>query len=226
MCGRFEQFDAVVGLAANLGISISGEIQARYNVAPTQSATLIRNRAGNGVELAFLRWGLVPGWAQEFPQEAKLINARSETLADKPSFCNAFRYRRCIIPADGFYEWRQTEDHKRPYYIRRHDQSPLALAGLWEAWRHGDQSIESFTIITVEANTELKALHQRMPAILEESNLSLWLDPAVTNPERIQSLLQPDHGEFEWYPVSTVVNNPGNEGPTLILEAPLAGGSC
>ena len=110
-------------------------------------------------------------------------------------------------------------------YIRRYDQSPLALAGLWEAWRRGDQTIESFTIITVEANTKLKALHQRMPAILEESKLALWLDPAVTDPERIQSLLQPDHGVLEWYPVSTVVNNPENEGQTLISEVPLTGGS-
>jgi putative SOS response-associated peptidase YedK len=163
-------------------------------------------------ELSLLRWGLIPFWAEDPKIGYSTINARAETVATKPSFREAVKKRRCLVVADGFYEWQKTDGQKQPYLIHLKDNSPFAFAGLWERWKRGEQAIESCSIIVTEPNAVLEPIHDRMPVILSPDDYGLWLDPDVEDGKRLQSLLRPyPPDEMEAYPISTLVNNPGND---------------
>src|SRR5690606_31655344 len=162
-------------------------------------------------ELTLMRWGLIPFWAKDIEIGNKLINARAETLAEKPSFRGALKYRRCIIPADGFYEWQKQESGKQPFNIRRHDHEPLGFAGLWEEW--GKDRLHSFTIITTAANQDVKPLHDRMPVMLDKADYAAWLEDGET------ALLKPCPAALlEAYPVSKRVNSPAHNDAALLEQ--------
>jgi putative SOS response-associated peptidase YedK len=176
----------------------------------------VRQKDGGGRELALVRWGLIPAWAKEASIGGRLINARSETVAEKPAFRSAFRKRRCLVPADGFYEWRKREGGgpKQPMLVRRRDGAPFAFAGLWEHWRGPEGEVQTCTILTTEANAVLAPIHDRMPVILDPAAYDRWLDPARPGAEE---LLRPcSDGWLEAFPVSTRVNNVRNDVAELI----------
>lgn len=215
MCGRFTLTVDPADLKeafywVNFG---NADFSPRYNIAPTQGVPVVTNDGGK--KLDFFTWGLVPFWAKDPSIGSRMINARSETLAEKPSFRSAYRRRRCLILADGFYEWQKVTGSKIkiPNYIRLKSGSPFAFAGLWEDWHSPDGSqILSTTIITTEPNELMKSIHNRMPVILPESAYELWLDPADKTPRQLQHILQPYPSEgMEAYPVSRLVNSPSND---------------
>ncbi|MCW5751296.1 MAG: SOS response-associated peptidase [Alphaproteobacteria bacterium] len=221
MCGRYSITTPVEALARLFWFPERPNLAPRYNMAPTQIAPVVRE-SEDGRHLALLRWGLVPFWAKDAGIGARLINARAETLSEKPAFRDAFRKRRCILPADGFYEWQAAEGGKRPHLIRRRDGRPLAFAGLWESWRGGGgaEPLETFTIVTTDANETLRPIHERMPAILEEADFSLWL-AATSDAARLRALLRPAGKDIlEAIEVSTRVNNVRND--DAACAAPLA----
>jgi putative SOS response-associated peptidase YedK len=194
----------------------------RYNIAPTQDAPVVAQDS-RGRRMGLLRWGLVPSWAQDLGIGSRLINARSETVAQKPAFRQAFRGRRCLIPADGFYEWKEEEGatdgkaSKRPYWIHRGAGELFAFAGLWERWAppEGDP-LHTFTILTTQAAEAIRGIHPRMPLILHPSSWRPWLHPE-TGPEELQGLLKPHVPEdLRAHPVSAIVNSPRNDGPECI----------
>lgn len=189
---------------------------ARYNVAPTTDVPVLRGSPERDHELttAMMRWWLVPSWSKEPSTKYPMFNARSEDAAKKPSFRGPFRYRRCVIPASGFYEWKKLgDDTKQPYYITRADEHALYLAGLWDCWR---DELESCSILTTTPNAEMAELHHRMPCILESENVWAWLDPAEQDPEAVQGLLRPAaDGLLDTRPVSKRVGNTRNDDPTL-----------
>lgn len=224
MCGRFaliapgetliEQFELGPSQA-----STSSTVAPRYNIAPSQPVLAVRLEPVTGErELAFLQWGLIPSWSKDSKIGSRMINARSETVAEKPSFRAAFKRRRCLIPADGFYEWQRQGDRKQPVYIRSRDGAPFALAGLWETWHSADGSIiDSCTILTTKPNELMEPIHNRMPVILEPPDYSTWLHPG-DNPNVALHLLRPYPAEkMAAYPVSTLVNNPRNDSPDCIV---------
>jgi putative SOS response-associated peptidase YedK len=198
--------------------------EPRYNIAPTQDVLTVRVDAESRErEAVMLRWGLVPSWAKELQSGPPMINARAESVAEKPTFRTALRRRRCLIPADGFYEWQKLpggakSGKKQPYYIHRGDGQPFAFAGLWETWKAKEPLVvESCTIITTSANRVLAPLHDRMPVILAEGDYALWLDPSVSEPGDIVHLLAPcDDDELVAEPVSTHVNRVANDDPQCI----------
>jgi putative SOS response-associated peptidase YedK len=186
----------------------------RYNIAPTQEVASVRMEPETCQrELSLLHWGLIPSWAKDAKIASKLINARAETVAEKPSFRAAFTKRRCLIVTDGFYEWQKLlGGKKQPHYIHRQDDKPFAFAGLWESWNGEVGIVESCTIITTSANEVMQPLHDRMPVILSESDYDLWLDPAFKEKAVLQELLKPCPADWlEAYAVSTRVNNPKHE---------------
>jgi putative SOS response-associated peptidase YedK len=219
MCGRFTLTDPDQDLTVQFNLPEIPDMQPRYNIAPTQPVAAVRVAPESAVrELALLRWGLVPFWAKDPKIGARMINARSETVAEKPAFRAAFRRRRCLVVADGFYEWQKLNGGKQPFYIRLHDGQPFAFAGLWELWRGPEDAvIESCTLLTTQPNELLRPLHNRMPVILHPGHYDLWLDPELERPELLQPLLRafpPE--EMEAYPISRFVNSPSNEGPQCI----------
>jgi putative SOS response-associated peptidase YedK len=170
--------------------------------------------------LVFLRWGLIPSWAGDPRIGNRLINARAETAAEKPSFRSAFRQRRCLVLADGFYEWQRLDGKKQPYYFRMRDSQPFAFAGLWERSSAQGKAVETCTLLTTEANELLRTIHDRMPVILEPDTYDRWLDPAVQKVELLKPLLHPYRSEaMTGFPVSSLVNNPRNESPKSIEPA-------
>jgi putative SOS response-associated peptidase YedK len=219
MCGRFTLITPAEVVAEQFQLIEAPSLSPRYNVAPTQPVAAVRPSPGNGGrELVLLRWGLVPFWAKDPAIGSRMINARSETVAQKPAFRAAFRRRRCLVPADGFYEWQRQEQGKQPFYIRLGDEKPFAFAGLWEHWEGPDETtIDSCTLLTTEPNDLIRLLHNRMPVILAPSDYDLWLDPGVQEAELLQPLLRPYPSEnMIAYPISTWVNSPRNEGPQCI----------
>ena len=197
----------------------------RFNIAPSQPVPVVRlapQQPQPQRELVWLRWGLIPSWAKDPAIGTRMINARAETVAEKPAYRAALRRRRCLVAADGFYEWQRTGKGKQPYFIRMRDDRPFALAGLWEAWEGPDHSsIESCTLLTTEPNELLRPIHDRMPVILPADDYQRWLDPAAEEPERLAPLLRPyPGGEMTADPVSTFVNSPANEGPKCIAPEP------
>lgn len=216
MCGRYTLAAPVNELVEQFDIDeYPSSITTSYNIAPTQEvAAVIAEDEKRKLEM--LRWGLVPAWADDPSIGNRMINARSETVAEKPSFRKAFKDRRCLVLSDGFYEWRRTPDGKQPYYIHMKDGSPFAFAGLWESWRDA-QEIRSCTIITTEANELVGDIHNRMPVILAPEDYSLWLDPDFKEREALTSLLRPyPNDAMEAYPVSRRVNSPSNNVPDCI----------
>ena len=214
MCGRYTLGAPDDDLADLFDLPEVSALEPRYNIAPTQPIPVVRLATAREVrELGMLHWGLIPSWSKDPAIGARMINARCETAAAKPAFRAAFVQRRCLIPADGFYEWQRTGGRKQPHYIRKADRSPFAFAGLWEHWEGPEGSvIESCTILTTAANALLVPLHDRMPVILEPSDYALWLDAAVNDASRVQPLLRPyEPDDLIAHPVSTHVNNPRNE---------------
>jgi len=217
MCGRYAFFSPAESVTGLFGLESCLPIEPRYNIAPTQYVPVLRAAAGRGRELAMLYWGLVPAWAKDRAIGNRMINARAETLAEKPSFRTAFRKRRCALLASGFYEWKRDADRKRPFFIHRKDGEPFVMAGLWERWDKGSEPLESCTIITTQANDFMQGLHHRMPVILDPATLPLWLDPANGDTTLLGSLLAPrEEGVLAAEEVSQRVNNPRNEGPELV----------
>ncbi len=213
MCGRFTLRLSPVELTEIFQLLREPENRPRYNIAPTQPVVVVVNDDGFR-EARPMRWGLIPSWSKDEKIGARLINARSETVAEKPSFRAAFKRRRCLIPADGFYEWKKlSAKAKQPYFIGMKNGDPFAFAGLWEQWTGPDEKpVESCTIITTEANELLADLHNRMPVILAEEDYDRWLDPKVQDADALQSLMVPYPAkEMHTYPVSTLVNSPKND---------------
>lgn len=219
MCGRFTLITPAEALAEQFQLFEIPSLAPRYNIAPTQPVAAVRRVPGDGQrELVLLRWGLVPFWAKDPGIGARMINARSETVAEKPAFRAAFRRRRCLVPADGFYEWRRLERGKQPFYVRLRDERPFAFAGLWEHWEGPDETaIDSCTLLTTEPNDLIRPVHSRMPVILAPKDYDLWLDPGVQKVELLQPLLRPYPSEgMLAYPISTWVNKPKNDSPRCI----------
>ena len=217
MCGRFTLSQPAEVIASIFQLDEVPKLEPRYNIAPTQLVPTLHKSEQHEREFQMLRWGLIPSWAKDPAIGAKLINARAETVAEKPSFRSAFRHRRCLIIADGFYEWRRQEGKKQPFYFRLLNGQPFAFAGLWERWQDPNgERIDSCTIITTEANEILQPIHDRMPVILNPYDYDLWLDPNQNSSQLIQ-LLQPlPSNAMTSYPVSTKVNKPTNNTPELI----------
>ncbi len=220
MCGRFTLATPADQIAAQFQLVEAPELAPRYNIAPTQQVAAVR-ASDSGRELVLLRWGLVPTWAKDLSMGAKLINARAETAAEKPSFRSAMRQRRCIIPADGFYEWQAQAGGKQPFYIRLADGGSFGLAGLWENWKSPEGAwIATCTILTTAANALMQPLHDRMPVILPPEAYALWLDPALHDPAPLQALLGPYPANLMVAaPVSKAVNKVANDDPSLVLSA-------
>lgn len=221
MCGRFTLATPTEQVAQQFQIVELPELAPRYNIAPTQQVAVVRAGA-NGRELAMLRWGLIPSWAKDPSIGSRMINARSETVAEKPAFRAALKQRRCLIPTDGFYEWQTIAGSKQPFYIRLANAQPFALAGLWEQWRTPEgEWLQSCTILTTEANELMQPLHDRMPVILPEASYGPWLDLQLRDAEPLQPLLAPFPAEqMAAYPVSKAVNRVSNDAPELVV--PLA----
>jgi len=221
MCGRFSLSQSAEAIKEVFALPEVPSWEPRYNVAPTQLVPTVRQSLEQSDrQFHLLRWGLIPSWAKDSAMGARLINARAETVTEKPSFRVAFRRRRCLVVADGFYEWQRgvLAHKKQPFYFRLKNGQPFAFAGLWEHWKAPDgEVIESCTILTTAANELVYPIHDRMPVILEPKDYDLWLDPAVQQPELLQHLLHPYQAEaMKSYPVSTLVNNPVNNRPECI----------
>lgn len=223
MCGRFTLRTSLAEVAVAFDLPKPGsepkrQWQLRFNIAPSQPVAAVRRSADAASrELAWFDWGLVPSWADDPAIGNRMINARGETAATKPAFREAFAKRRCLILADGFYEWKQGAKPKQPYYITLADERPFAFAGLWEHWQRGELLIASCTIITTEANALLRDLHDRMPVILDPSDYDTWLDPRVQDAVRLEGLVRPLASEqMALRPVSSAVNSPGTDGPALV----------
>ncbi|NET35446.1 MAG: SOS response-associated peptidase [Cyanothece sp. SIO1E1] len=214
MCGRFSQSQSSETIATAFQLSTMPAIAPRYNIAPSQAISTIRVTLEQPErQHQLLRWGLIPAWSKDNKIGTRLINARAETIAQKPSFRAAFKQRRCLIIADGFYEWQRLETGKQPFYFQMGDRQPFAFAGLWERWQAPmGEAIESCTILTTAANQLLGAIHNRMPVILQPQDYDVWLDPTINQSEQLQSLLCPyPASAMISYPVSTQVNSPRND---------------
>jgi putative SOS response-associated peptidase YedK len=217
MCGRYSFYVEDKLIRERFGVTVQTAIyKARYNCAPSQELAVISNELPG--ELSFFRWGLIPFWAKEPSIGNKMINAKAETITEKPSFRNAFRTKRCLVPADGFFEWKK-DGEKSPYRITLRDGSPFAMAGLWDRWVNpGGEIIHSFTIITTVPNELMEKIHDRMPVILKREDEKRWLSPEPE--EFLTGLLKPfPAGEMIAFPVSRLVNNPKNDIPEIL--APL-----
>lgn len=218
MCGRFTLAISPQELAEAFDLAEAPhDFPPRYNIAPSQPIAAILKTAENPQRhFQFLKWGLIPSWSKDPSIGNRLINARGETVAEKPSFRAAFKRRRCLIPSTGFYEWQKQQGGKQPFLIRRSDQQPFAFAGLWETW----EDISTATIITTDANELLEPIHDRMPVILDPDDYDEWLDPDNQDTSALQSLLSPLAGEeMEAYPVSNQVNNPSNDSQECIARS-------
>jgi putative SOS response-associated peptidase YedK len=219
MCGRYSLTTPGEFVAEVFDLEEVPELAPRYNIAPSQEVAVVRASGPEGRrQLDLLRWGLIPFWAEDKALGNRMINARAETLADRPAFRWSFRKRRCLLVADGFFEWKRINGRKQPHYIRLRDRRPFGLAGLWDRWPDPDgPAIESCTVVTTQPNELLAGIHDRMPVIVAPDSFGRWLDPAVRDPKLLQNLLQPyPAGELEAYAVSMAVNDPGTDGPQCV----------
>ena len=226
MCGRFTQmmsWSEIHGLYHYPEPAAPLHPTARYNGAPTQDFAACRLDEAGRRTVAKLRWGLVPSWAKDVRMGFRLINARSETVHSKPSFAAAFRSRRCLVPANGWFEWRQEGRSKQPYFLALADGSPLSFAGLWERWSSPAETRETFTIITTAATPGLADIHHRQPAIVDPAHFEDWLDPSSTVTELLDLVREPYAGPYEKRPVSTKVNSVRNNRPDVLTPAPELG---
>ena len=223
MCGRYTLTTTSQLIEALFAVENTQKLEPRYNIAPTQQVPVCRVSNDGNRELVELRWGLIPGWSREPKSSDGIINARAETVRIKPSFRGPFRNRRCLIPADGYYEWQARDGQKQPHYIRMKNGAPFAFAGLWDLWvgRDGNTSIESCAIITTDANEMLSPIHARMPVIIAQEQYGQWLDRETSDVESLQNLLQPFSVDaMDTYPVSRLVNNPRNDGEECFAPLP------
>jgi putative SOS response-associated peptidase YedK len=209
MCGRYTLKSPAGQIAEAFGVKVPPKLPERFNIAPSQQVLAIREQPGNRQwELVALQWGLVPFWADDPRIGNRMINARSETAATKPAFRSSFKSRRCLILADGFYEWQARDGRKQPYYIRLKSGQPFGIGGLWDRWDKQGELLETCTILTCDANEPMLAIHDRMPVVIPLESFKLWLDPAEHNVDKLSRLLRPCHpDEMTAYPVSTLVNN-------------------
>jgi len=218
MCGRFTQYSDPEVYARHFGADVLSETKPRYNLAPTQPVLAVRQTEEGARELVPLRWGLVPSWSKGPDNRYSMINARAETVDSKPAYRNAFKHRRCLIPTEGFYEWKAEERGKTPYLIRRSEGEPFGMAGLWEAW-HGKngETMESCTVIVTDANDLVRELHDRMPVILAPEDYAAWLDPSNKDTAGLLKMLHPaDPTGWALCQVSRKVNSPKNDSPDLL----------
>lgn len=222
MCGRFALISSTETLADTFQFNQSNlatmpPAVPRYNIAPTQPVAAVRLDENNRREFTFFHWGLIPSWSKDMKFGSRMINARSETVAEKPSFRAAFKRRRCIIPADGFYEWQKLDGGKQPMFIYGADKVPLAFAGLWEFWQSptGD-AIQSCTILTTKPNELMAQIHDRMPVILEPEDFQMWLEPGADPTDAFHLFRPYPAHKMAAYPVSTIVNNPRNDTPACM----------
>lgn len=222
MCGRYTLDVTTPDDLAPLFGHLTGAatLTPRFNIAPTQRVPIVRRLADDSRELADARWGLIPHWADPSSFSATLFNARSETAGEKPSFRDAMKTGRCLVPSTGFYEWKAAEGGKTPHFIHREDGAAFAFAGLYSVNAKGDTPVLSCTILTTRPNRLMRELHARMPVMLEPPMFAEWLDPSVRDPAMLVELLEPREWEgFEAYPVSTRVNRPSEDGPELTESA-------
>ncbi|MBI4916358.1 MAG: SOS response-associated peptidase [Acidobacteria bacterium] len=219
MCGRFTMATPGQVIAEVFGLDEVPELAPRFNIAPTQAVAAVRARADGGRELVALTWGLIPSWSKDRAIGSRMINARAETVGEKPAFRAALRARRCLVLADGFYEWQKLGTRKQPHHIRMRDGRPFAFAGLWERWTPPDgDPVESCTIITTVPNEVVAPIHDRMPVILAPADLDRWLDPGTRDPATVAALLRPYPGrDMTAYPVSLRVNSPGADDPSCVV---------
>lgn len=218
MCGRYtlgKEPDSLLDY-----FHLHGEVPVyhlSYNIAPSRHAPVILQAAQQQRVCQLMQWGFVPAWSQGPDARFKMINAKAETVHEKPAYRTAFRRRRCLVPCDGFYEWQQRESGKQPFYIYRQDHSLLALAGLWEHWEGEGKQIDSFTIITTAANPFMQTVHARMPVIMTEPEFDVWLDSEYQDMAHLQTLLKPYPLEdLRMHPVTSAVNSPQHDSPELI----------
>lgn len=215
MCGRYTLKTDAETLERIFGHPVPTGYQPRYNIAPAQQVLTILAE-GDEVRPAMLRWGLIPFWADDPAIGNRMINARAESVAEKPAFRNAFRKRRCVVLADGFYEWQKRPDGKRPLWIRTRDEQPFAFAGLWERWDRGADPIESCTILTRDASPFMRDIHHRMPVVLDAAAVNEWLSPEADD-GRLQELINSaETMDFQAHEVSTLVNSPTNDLPECL----------
>jgi putative SOS response-associated peptidase YedK len=225
VCGRYELHASPAAIALAFGLEYPPDIAPRYNIAPMQQVPIVRVNAGGQRELHQVRWGLVPRWAKDPSIASRMINARAETVATKASFRTAYRWHRCLVPADGFYEWKRTAHGKQPMHIGMRDGTTFGLAGLYERWLSPDgEPLDTCTILTTDANALLRPLHDRMPVIVPPEDYERWLDHAEPDP---RDLIRPyDPGRMRYHPVSTQVNSVRNDDAqcieSLATEAPQA----
>ena len=214
MCGRYSLTKPIKTLKEHFqAIALEMDHDKRYNIAPSQSAPIVI--AGNqGPEIHTMRWGLIPAWAKDPTLSKGLINARGETVHEKPSFKPSLKKQRCLVPADGFYEWQADKDGKVPQYIHLHTGGLFAFAGLWSEWDSGKEILQTFTIITTEANRDLQSIHHRMPVIISPEHYNEWMDPASAS---FLNLLKPlEAGLLDHYQISKTVNSPKNDSEECI----------
>lgn len=219
MCGRFVQDISPSQLTQTYGLASAPRLPSRYNIAPSQQVAAVRPSEDGGQSLVRLRWGLIPSWAKDINVGYKMINARSETAHEKPSFRQALKSRRCVIPANGFYEWQKAGKSKIPHYIRLTENQVMSFAGLWDRWASPDgQVIESCTILTTEANDLLRPIHDRMPVILSQNDLGRWLRPGHLDAAELSDLFRPySPATMDEYVVTMDVNSPSNDSRDNIL---------
>ena len=211
MCGRFTLRTARVQLAAHLDLEVPEWVRSSFNIAPSQAIAAVRETRGQW-EWAPLKWGLLPSWSKESSTRYSTINARAETVASKPAYRGPFQRRRCLVPADGFYEWRASGKLKQPYFIHRMDDAPFVFAGLWDRWQQAGQLIESVAIIVTEANALMAPIHARMPVILDPGSYARWMDHRQFDRAALEALLKPyPDGVLEAYAVSRRVNSPAHD---------------
>ncbi|HJP20229.1 MAG: SOS response-associated peptidase [Alphaproteobacteria bacterium] len=219
MCGRFAFTSPVEAMRQLFGIEERPNLAPRYNIAPTQEVVIVRHEEVTGRCLARAHWGLLPPWAKDRAMAARLINARAESVAEKPSFRAAFRARRCLIPADGYYEWVAMKDGKQPYRLARRDGGLFAFAGLWDRWTppEGDEPVESCTIITTAADDVVRPIHQRMPAILAPGDYAAWLGESEVSRDQLLTLVQgASSPDLIATPVSRRLNSPRHDDAACI----------
>jgi putative SOS response-associated peptidase YedK len=219
MCGRFTLATSARQVAEHFGLAEVPELSPRYNIAPNQSIAIVRRTTEREAPiLEFRRWGLIPSWAKDPGIGSRMINARAETAAEKPAFRAAFRRRRCLVPADGFYEWKPHPKRRRPHHVRLAAGELFSLAGLFEAWKSPEgEAIESCTLLTTAANAVVGALHDRMPIVVDPEHYPRWLDPELQDPDSVLSLTGTGISDrLRFHAVDFRVNNPRNDDPSCI----------
>ena len=216
MCGRFALFMEAGAFLDIFGCPPPDELEQRYNIVPDRDIVVVRAGEG-GREAAKLRWGLLPPWAKDPADRGRQINARSETVFEKPTFKSAALRHRCLIPASGFFEWQKGGRQSQPYFIHRTDEAPLAMAGIWRQSRFGDSVVETCAILTMDAHPSIAGIHHRMPVMLSPSVWESWIDPRCSDINSLRSALQVlSEDEIAAHPVGYAVNNPANDDKRLI----------